>query len=109
MTATSAMEARPIQRFEPSRTHSSPSSRAVVSIAAGSDPADGSVRPKQPIASPRAIRGSHSVFCSSEPNFAIADIASEPWTDTNVRIPESPASSSCTASPYSTAERPAHP
>ena len=63
-------------------------------IAAGSEPASGSVSPKQPIASPVAIRGSHSVFCSSEPYCQIANIASDPWTDTSDRIPESAASSS---------------
>ena len=75
----------------------------------GSEPAVGSVRPKHPIASPRAIRGSHSCFCSSDPCFEMADIASDPCTDTKVRMPESPASSSCMASPYSTDERPAQP
>ncbi len=76
---------------------------------AGSLPAVGSVSPKQPISSPAAIPGSHRCFCSSEPNFAIALIASEPWTETKVRMPESPASSSIAARPYSTAERPAQP
>ena len=78
-------------------------------IEAGSLPASGSVRPKHPIASPVAIRGSHSCFCSSEPKVWIAVIASEPCTDTKVRRPESPASSSAAARPYSTAERPAQP
>ena len=36
-------------------------------MAEGSEPAVGSVRPKQPMASPLAILGSHSDFCSSEP------------------------------------------
>ena len=49
ITATSAMEARPIHRFAPSITHSSPSRTAVVSMLAGSLPAVGSVSPKQPI------------------------------------------------------------
>ena len=62
-----------------------------------------------PITSPRAIRGSHSCFCSSLPQRWIEPIASEPCTDTNVRMPESPASSSRAASPYSTALRPGHP
>ncbi len=67
------------------------------------------MRPKQPITSPVAIRGSHSCFCASEPCFAIAVIAREPCTETKVRRPESPASSSAAARPYSTAERPAQP
>ena len=53
--------------------------------------------------------GSHRSFCSSEPNLEMALIASEPWTLTKVRMPESPASSSIAARPYSTAERPAQP
>ena len=109
ITATSAIEARPIQRFAPSITQSSPSRTAVVPMLAGSLPASGSVSPKQPISSPAAIPGSHRCFWDSEPHFAIALIASDPWTLTNVRIPESPASSSIAASPYSTALRPAHP
>jgi hypothetical protein len=83
----------------PFKTQSSPSRFAVVRIDAGSDPASGSVNPKQPIASPAAIRGSHSCFCSSEPNFQIANIASDPCTETNERRPESPASSSWQTSP----------
>ena len=75
----------------------------------GSLPAVGSVRPKQPTISPAAMPGSHRCFCSSVPNVAIALMASDPCTETNVRIPESPASSSIAARPYSTAERPAQP
>jgi hypothetical protein len=51
--------------------------------------------------------GSHSCFCSSEPNLWIADMAREPWTETKVLRPESPASTSMQASPYSTALLPA--
>ena len=51
----------------PDRIQSSPSRRARVRIEPGSEPASGSVSPKHPIASPAAIRGSHSRFCSSEP------------------------------------------
>jgi len=36
--------------------------------AAGSEPWSGSVKPKQPIACPAAIAGSHRCFCASEPN-----------------------------------------
>jgi hypothetical protein len=75
----------------------------------GSEPKSGSVRPKQPIASPAAIRGSHSCFCSSEPHRQIAYMASDPCTDTSERRPESPASSSKQASPYASAEVPAQP
>ena len=38
-----------------------------VRIDPGSDPASGSVRPKQPISSPRARAGRYFAFCSSEP------------------------------------------
>ncbi len=83
----------------PDRIQSSPSRRARVRIAPGSDPASGSDRPKQPIASPARIRGSHSSFCSSDPKVRIANIASELWTETKLRSPESPASSSSSTSP----------
>ena len=66
-TATSATEPFVIHIFVPLRIQSSPSRRARVRIEPGSLPASGSVSPKQPIASPAAIRGSHSSFCSSEP------------------------------------------
>ena len=109
MIATSAMDASPIQRLAPVSTHPSPSRTARVAMFAGSLPAVGSVSPKQPISSPAAMPGNHRCFCSSVPNFAIALMASDPCTETNVRMPESPASSSIAASPYSTAERPAQP
>ena len=53
----------------------------------GSLPESGSVRPKQPMTSPAAMRGSHSCFCSSDPNFQIGNMASEPCTDTKLRAP----------------------
>jgi hypothetical protein len=53
--------------LDPSMTHSSPSSRAVVRVAPASVPPPGSVRPNAPMTSPVLIRGSHSRFCSSEP------------------------------------------
>ena len=108
-TATSATDARPIHRFEPVSTQSSPSRAAVVRMLDGSEPAVGSVSAKHPSASPAAMRGSHSCFCSSDPWWRIAVIASDPCTLTSVRMPESPASSSAHASPYSTALRPAQP
>jgi hypothetical protein len=86
----------PIQRFSPFKTQSDPSGLrlAKVFMPAGSEPAVGSVRPKHPIASPRAMGGSQRSFCSSEPNLWIALIAREPCTETKVLNPESPASSS---------------
>ena len=99
-----------IHIFVPFRTQSPDGSRrARVRIPPGFEPKSGSVSPKQPIASPRAIRGSHSCFCSSLPKRQIANIASEPCTETSDRSPESPASSSMHASPYAVAEVPAQP
>ena len=88
-----------IHIFVPERTQSSPSRRALVRMRPGSEPTSGSVRPKQPITSPRAIWGSQRSFCSSEPNLQIGNMQSDPCTLTNDRNPLSPASSSRHASP----------
>ena len=53
--ATSAIVPFVIHIFEPFRIQSEPSRRACVRIAPGSEPASGSVSPKQPIASPSCI------------------------------------------------------
>ncbi len=99
-TATSAMPPFVIHIFVPDRIQSPPGSRpATVRIADGLLPASGSVRPKQPTASPRAMRGSHSSFCSSLPYFQIGNIDSDPWTLIALRKPESPASISMQAMP----------
>ena len=108
-TATSAMEPLVIHILVPLMTQSPPSPRAVVCIEEGSEPASGSVSPKQPIARPAAISGSQRDFCSSLPYAEIGNIASEPCTDTKDRNPLSPASSSSLATPYAVAEAPAHP
>src|SRR6266700_3302876 len=84
-TATSAIEPLVIHIFRPDSTQSVPSRRAEVRIAAGSDPASGSVSPKQPIASPVAILGSQASLCPSDPHRQMANIASEPCTDTSDR------------------------
>ena len=97
--ARSAIDPLVIHIFVPDITQSEPSLLALVRIDAGSEPESGSVRPKHPMTSPVAMRGSHSCFCSSEPNFQIGNMASEPWTETKERIPESPASSSREANP----------
>ena len=99
MIARSAMPPLVIQSLLPFNTQSEPRRRATVRMPPGSEPKSGSVRPKQPITSPRDIRGSHSCFCSSDPNFQIGNIASEPWAEAKLRKPESPASSSRQASP----------
>ena len=46
----------------------------------GSDPAPGSVNPKQPIHSPVASFGRNFCFCASVPNSLIGTITSEPCT-----------------------------
>jgi hypothetical protein len=107
--ATSATDPLVIHILVPLITQSSPSRLARVRIPAGLDPKSGSVSPKQPMASAVAIRGSQVVFCSSLPNFQIANMAREPCTDTMLRTPESPASSSKHANPYETALAPAQP
>ena len=75
----------PIHFFSPSSTHSSPSRRAVVAQPAGDPGAvSGSVRPKAPISSIRAIAGSQRSCCSSEPHRWIEPIASPPCTPMKV-------------------------
>ena len=106
-TAMSATDPLVIHILVPFSTQSDPSrSCAVVIIVDGSLPWSGSVSPKQPIASPAAMRGSHSCFCSSEPYFQIGNMASDPWTETRLRSPESAASSSRQATPYAIAPMP---
>jgi hypothetical protein len=56
-----------IHILAPLMTQSLPSFLALVFMLAGSEPPCGSVRPKQPMTSPRAMRGSHSRRCSSLP------------------------------------------
>src|ERR1700733_14344078 len=98
-TAISATDPLVIHIFEPDRTHWFPLWMALVVMLDGSLPWSGSVSPKQPIASPAAIRGSHSSFCSADPYFQIGNMAREPWTETRLRRPESAASSSRHATP----------
>ncbi len=98
-TATSATDPLVIHILRPSSSQSVPSRRARVRIEAGSEPASGSVSPKQPIASPAAIGGNQACLCSSDPKAQIAYMASEPCTETSDRMPESAASSSRQARP----------
>ena len=86
-TATSAMAPLVIHILVPESTQPVPFGMALVFMLAGSEPWSGSVRPKQPSASPVAILGSHSSFCSSEPYRQIGYIASEPCTETRLRRP----------------------
>ncbi len=56
-----------IHIFEPLRRQRLPSRTARVRMPDGLEPKSGSVRPKQPMASPVARRGSQWSFCASEP------------------------------------------
>ena len=67
MTNRSASGEFVIHIFAPLMTQSVPRRLAWVFMLAGSEPPCGSVRPKQPITSPVAMRGSHCCFCSSLP------------------------------------------
>jgi hypothetical protein len=66
-TATSARVPLVIHCLAPLSTQPSPSRRAVVRMAPGLEPKSGSVKPKQPIASPEPRRGIHLSFCACEP------------------------------------------
>jgi hypothetical protein len=69
MIEISHQGALPIHRFWPLRIQASPSRlAAVVRPPLVPEPTKGSVRPKQPIFSQRAMGGSHFCFCSSEPS-----------------------------------------
>ncbi len=72
---------------------------ARVRMDAGSEPASGSVRPKHPNASPAHSRGSQRCFCSSVPQRSIDPHTSEVWTETTVRMAESPRPTCSTISP----------
>ena len=76
--AMSAIVPFVIHILAPFRIQSEPSRLACMRIEPGSEPASGSVRPKQPMTSPVCMGGSQRSFCSSEPNFQIGNIASEP-------------------------------
>jgi hypothetical protein len=65
----------------------------MVRISAGSEPPCDSVRPKQPMTSPRAMRGSHFCFCASLPKAKIACMHRLDCTDTKLRSALSPRSS----------------
>jgi hypothetical protein len=108
-SATSASVPLVIHVFSPSITQQSPTIFARVRMPAGFDPKSGSVSPKQPNASPLCRRGSQCCFCSSDPYVRMGYITSAPCTDTKLRSPESPRSSSCMISPYSTFDIPAQP
>ena len=68
-------------------------------IAEGLEPKSGSVRPKQPIIRPLASPGMNRSFCSFEPKVRMGYMTRELCTETMLRMPESPRSSSCITSP----------
>src|SRR5580658_2831455 len=98
-TATSAIDPLVIHIFSPFKTYLLPFFTARVSIPPGFDPNCGSVNPKHPIALPCASNGSHLSFCASLPYAQIGYITSALCTDTKLRSPESPRSSSCVTKP----------
>src|SRR4051794_19087145 len=98
-TATSARVPLVIHCLEPLITQSPPTFLAQVRMPPGLEPKSGSVRPKQPIASPEASGGIQRSFCSWEPKAEIGYMTSELCTETKLRNPESPRSSSCMIRP----------
>ena len=92
--ARSAIGAFVIHILEPFSTQSLPRRLACVFMFDGSEPPCGSVRPKQPISSPVAMRGRYFWRCASLPNAWIGYITRLDCTETKLRIPESPRSSS---------------
>jgi hypothetical protein len=109
-TQRSAIAPFVIHIFEPLITQSPPARRfACVFMFAGSEPPCGSVSPKQPINSPVAIRGRYACFCSSLPYAQIGYMHSDDCTETKLRMPLSPRSSSWQIRPYDTAFMPAQP
>ena len=66
---------------------------------AASEPVPGSVRPKQPSASPLHSCGSHSCFCSSVAHLTIDEQTRLVCTDTTVRMAESARPTSSTMRP----------
>ena len=68
-------------------TYSSPSRTARVLIPATSEPASGSVMPRQRIFSPAIAGTTHSCFCSSVPKARIGGIAMSVCTATPMARP----------------------
>src|ERR1700689_3676040 len=110
MTETSHQGALPIQRFSPLRIQLSPSRFAVVVRPPDApEPTSGSVKPKEPIFSRRAIGGSHFCFCSSDPQRKIEPIANPLWTPKKVANEQSTRAISIATNPASNVLPPAHP
>src|SRR5277367_3719318 len=110
MIETSHQGALPIHFFWPFKDHVSPSRLAVVVRPPPEpEPTSGSVRPKHPIFSMRAIGGSHFCFCSSDPPSAIEVIASPLCTPKKVDIEQSTRAISIMTRPTSSILPPGHP
>ncbi len=88
------MPALVIQFFVPLITHSSPSSVALVRIAAGSEPASGSDRQNAGDSSPVAQRGRKRCLSSGEPKRAIGSVPSSCTIRISAQAAEALASSS---------------
>ena len=100
ITTMSAKVELPIHFFWPFRTQVSPWRRAVVVTPPEMAlPTWGSVRPKAPMVSHDRILGSHSAFCSSEPQTKTDCIASPEWTPKNVAVDTSTRAISIVISP----------
>ena len=82
----------------PLTTHSPSSRRARVRVLPASEPASGSVSPNAPSRSPEHSCGSHSRFCSSDPNRYIGWVPSEVCAHSVIATEESTRVSSSTAS-----------
>ena len=74
---TSAIGELEIHIFDPDNSYPPSTFLAVVFIPPGSDPASGSVKPKQPIKSPLASFGKNFCFCSSLPKAFIGCITKD--------------------------------
>ena len=84
--------------FDPSTTHSSPSSRAMVRMPPGmSDPPPGSVSPKAASRSPWHRSGSHRSRCAPLPNRKIGIAPSATAASSVMATDESTRASSCRA------------
>ena len=70
----------------PLMTYSSPSLTATVLAPATSEPASGSVKPKQPILLPSASGRSHFSFCSGVANSSMLDAHKDVCTDTVILV-----------------------
>ncbi len=95
--------------FAPSITQLPSRRTAVVAVEPASEPAPGSVRPNAASRFPDATSGSHSRFCSSEPNRKIGIVPSEVWAATVIATDESIRVSSSTAIAYESVSPPPPP